>query len=97
MKLSKRGEYALRALIDLGLAAALGRPRLSLSELARREQMPTKFLEQIIGQLRAAGLVTAARGPRGGYTMGRPAEQPNAPANWLIFWTTPSTRNSPGE
>ncbi len=73
MKLSKRGEYALRALIDLGVAAELGRPLLSLSELSRREKIPAKFLEQILGQLRAAGLVTGTRGPRGGYTLGRPA------------------------
>lgn len=73
MKLSKRGEYALRALIDLGVAAELGRPLLSLSELARREKLPAKFLEQILGQLRGAGLVTGTRGQRGGYTLGRPA------------------------
>lgn len=75
MKLSKRGEYALRALIDLGVAAELGRPLLSLSELARREKLPAKFLEQILGQLRGAGLVTGTRGQRGGYTLGRPARE----------------------
>lgn len=37
MKLSKRGEYALRALIDLGIAAELGRPILQISELAEKE------------------------------------------------------------
>ena len=74
MKLSKRGEYALRALIDLGIAAELGRPLLSLSELSRREKIPAKFLEQILGQLRGAGLVTGTRGQRGGYTLGRPAK-----------------------
>ena len=41
--------------------------------MARREKLPAKFLEQILGQLRGAGLVTGTRGQRGGYTLGRPA------------------------
>lgn len=50
MKLSKRGEYALRALIDLGVAHDLGHPLLSMSELSKKEQIPTTFLEQIRGR-----------------------------------------------
>lgn len=46
MKLSKRGEYALRALIDLGVPHAVGRPLLSLSELSEKEQIPATFLER---------------------------------------------------
>src|SRR4030095_6724851 len=46
MKLSKRGEYALRALIDLGIASELGWPMLQTSELATKEKLPIKFLEQ---------------------------------------------------
>jgi len=45
MKLSKRGEYTLRALIDLGFACELGRPMLQISELASKEKLPIKFLE----------------------------------------------------
>jgi DNA-binding IscR family transcriptional regulator len=52
MKISKRGEYALRALIDFGLAEAANRPLLQASELASREDFPVKFLEQILMQLR---------------------------------------------
>ena len=44
MKLSKRGEYALRALIDLGIASELGWPMLQISELASKEKLPIKFL-----------------------------------------------------
>ena len=55
MRLSKRGEYALRALIDLGIAQELGRPRLQITELAIKEKLPTKFLEQILTQLKASG------------------------------------------
>src|SRR4030095_2063973 len=72
MKLSKRGEYALRALIDLGIAAELGRPLLQVSELAAKEKLPIKFLEQIFTQLKAAGFIASKRGKLGGYSLARP-------------------------
>ena len=72
MKLSKRGEYALRALIDLGIASELGWPMLQLSELATKEKLPIKFLEQIFAQLKAAGYVKSRRGKFGGYSLARP-------------------------
>ena len=74
MKLSKRGEYALRALIDLGLAGAAGRPLLSLSELSKKEQIPATFLEQILFQLKNAGYLASTRGKSGGYSLARPME-----------------------
>lgn len=73
MKLSKRGEYALRALIDLGVAAELGRPVVQVSELAEKEKLPSKFLEQIFIQLKAGGFVTTTRGKLGGYSLARSA------------------------
>src|SRR6266540_2111550 len=72
MKLSKRGEYALRALIDLGIASELGWPMLQASELAAKEKLPIKFLEQIFAQLKAAGYVESRRGKFGGYSLARP-------------------------
>jgi Rrf2 family protein len=72
MKLSKRGEYALRALIDLGIASELGWPMLQVSELASKEKLPIKFLEQIFTQLKAAGYVKSRRGKFGGYSLARP-------------------------
>src|SRR5438270_6755713 len=72
MKLSKRGEYALRALIDLGIAAELGRPLLQVSELAAKEKLPIKFLEQIFTQLKANRFVVSKRGKDGGYSLARP-------------------------
>ena len=72
MKLSKRGEYAMRALIDLAVAHELGRPLLPLSELSEKEQIPAAFLEQILFQLRSAGFVASARGKHGGYCLARP-------------------------
>src|SRR5947208_13837154 len=72
MKISKRGEYALRALIDLGIASELGWPMLQISELASKEKLPIKFLEQIFTQLKAAGYVSSRRGKFGGYSLARP-------------------------
>jgi len=73
MKLSKKGEYALRALIDLGIAAAVGRRLVQVSELAENERLPIKFLEQIMQLLKDAGLVESVRGKFGGYKLARPA------------------------
>jgi Rrf2 family protein len=74
VKLSKRGEYALRALIDFGVAQAIGRPLLQVSELASKEGLPIKFLEQILMQLKAAGYLESKRGKHGGYLLARPPE-----------------------
>src|ERR1043166_7043243 len=74
MKLSKKGEYAFRSLINLGIAAEVGRSLVQVSELAESEQLPVKFLEQILQSLKEAGLVVSARGKFGGYRL---AMQPN--------------------
>ncbi|MGA2446679.1 MAG: Rrf2 family transcriptional regulator [Opitutaceae bacterium] len=73
MKLSKKGEYALRALIDLGIAAEVGRSLVQVTELAANEQLPIKFLEQIMQLLKEAGLVESQRGKFGGYRLALPA------------------------
>ncbi len=73
MKLSKRGEYALRSLINLGIAAEVGRSLVQVSELAENEQLPVKFLEQIMQALKEAGFVESARGKFGGYRLAKPA------------------------
>lgn len=75
MKISKRGEYALRALIDLGIASELGWPMLQISELATKEKLPVKFLEQIFAQLKTAGYVKSRRGKFGGYSLARPMKR----------------------
>lgn len=73
MKLSKKGEYALRALIDLGIAAGVDRELVQVAELADKELIPVKFLEQIMQELKAAGIVSSQRGKFGGYRLARPA------------------------
>jgi Rrf2 family protein len=72
MKISKRGEYALRALIDLGIASELGWPMLQMTELASKEKLPIKFLEQIFTQLKTGGYVESRRGKFGGYSLAQP-------------------------
>src|SRR5467141_952812 len=72
MKLSKRGEYALRAVIDLGIAQELGFTILQASELAMKEKLPVKFLEQILAQLKLGGYVKSTRGKFGGYSIAKP-------------------------
>lgn len=73
MKLSKKGEYALRALIDLATAELVGRRLLRVSEIAAKEKMSVKFLEQVMLQLREAGYVASERGKFGGYRLARPS------------------------
>ena len=75
MKLSKRGEYALRSLINLGIAAKVGRSLVRVTELAKAEDLPVKFLEQVMQQLREAGFVESERGKHGGYRLAKPASQ----------------------
>ena len=75
MKISKRGEYALRALIDFGIAHELGRPLLKINELVAKERLPVKFLEQILTQLRGAGYIETKRGKAGGYLLAKPARE----------------------
>lgn len=75
MKISKRGEYALRALIDIGIAKELGRELVQIGELAAQERLPVKFLEQILTQLREAGYVDSKRGKYGGYFLKMPADR----------------------
>lgn len=74
MKISKRGEYALRALIDLGIAAELGHPMLRAQEIVARENLPKGFLDQILMQLRKAGYIGTKRGKHGGYFLEKPMD-----------------------
>ena len=71
MKISSRTEYGIRVLVTL--ARNHGEGCLSLAEIARREKLPHAYLEQLVGDLRRAGLVTATRGQAGGYRLARPA------------------------
>jgi Rrf2 family cysteine metabolism transcriptional repressor len=73
MKISTRTEYGVRVLVTL--ARIEDDTCLSLSEIARREKLPHAYLEQLVGDLRRAGLVTATRGQSGGYRLARPSDE----------------------
>lgn len=73
MKISTRSEYGIRVL--LALARSEGQEPLSLTSVARTERLPHAYLEQLVADLRRAGLVSATRGQAGGYRLARPAEQ----------------------
>lgn len=75
MNLTRKGEYALRSLITLGIAQELGRPHLSVTELAESEKLPLKFLEQVLFQLRGGGFIETKRGKFGGYFLARPMSE----------------------
>jgi Rrf2 family iron-sulfur cluster assembly transcriptional regulator len=73
MKLSTKGRYAMVALADIAMQpeGAL----VSLAEVARRQDVSLPYLEQLFVKLRREGLVESARGPGGGYRLGRPASE----------------------
>jgi Rrf2 family protein len=72
MRLSARVDYALRAAAELTVA---GSHPVTAVQLAEAQQIPPKFLENILGQLRRSGIIRSQRGPEGGYWLARPAEQ----------------------
>jgi Rrf2 family protein len=71
MHLSKKGEYALRGMIDLAIAHAVGRGLVQTAEIAAKERISVKFLEGIFGELRIAGYLQSRRGKQGGYQLAR--------------------------
>jgi Rrf2 family protein len=73
VRVTTRTRYAIRALYDLAFHRR-GQSALA-KEIAARQQIPQRFLEQILQDLRRAGLIEARRGPHGGYALGRPAAE----------------------
>jgi len=82
MRLSKRGEYGLRAMIDL--ATQLSSPEehasvngnvVQIKEIAERQHIPSKFLEQILLTLKNAGLLHSRMGVGGGYYLAKPIDE----------------------
>lgn len=74
MKFSKKTEYGLLALIDMALQQERGGGRLTTHDIATRQHIPERFLEQQITALRNAGLVHSHRGAAGGCSLARRAE-----------------------
>ena len=72
MKLSQRGEYALRALLVLGLHH--GENVVSIQTISDEQNIPKKFLEQILNDLKRTGAIESKRGIAGGYRLARPPQ-----------------------
>ena len=73
MKLSVHGEYALRALLVLG--SHYGELVVPIQTISREQNIPKRFLEQILNDLKATGAVESKRGIAGGYRLARPPEE----------------------
>jgi Rrf2 family protein len=71
--LSTRGKYGVKAMFELSRQAKCG--PVSLKTIARNQGLSEHYLEQLVGPLRRAGLITSARGSRGGYLLGREAAE----------------------
>ena len=71
MRVSAKADYALRAVIEL---AATGNGPVKGERNAQAQEIPLKFLENILGDLRQAGVVRSQRGVEGGYSLARPAD-----------------------
>ena len=74
MKITSKGEYALKALIELAIDYERGNTVTLISDVARRKKIPQKYLEQILLSLRNAGILVSKRGVGGGYSLSRSPE-----------------------
>ena len=73
MKLTSKGRYAVTAMLDLAFHTETG--PVTLSEISKRQDISLSYLEQLFTRLRKQELVRSTRGPGGGYSLNRPAEQ----------------------
>lgn len=76
MRLSKKGEYAIRALTEIGMEALQADPQLlQISLIAKRTRIPEKFLEQILLTLKNGGILKSKRGVEGGYSLNKSVDE----------------------
>jgi Rrf2 family protein len=73
MHVTAKADYAVRAVIELA-ASSQEAPR-KVDDVAQAQKIPVSFLENILTQLRSAGIVRSQRGPEGGYWLAQPAEE----------------------
>ncbi len=72
MKISTRTRYGMQAILELALAYNSG--PLQIKVIAERQKISNKYLEQLVGIIKTAGLVRSLRGPRGGYVLAKPPQ-----------------------
>ena len=75
MKLSTRGRYGTRLMVELAKHYGMG--PVSMTEISKKQDIPVKYLEQIIIPLKKANLVSSIRGPKGGHMLAKPPDQVN--------------------
>lgn len=75
MKISTKGRYALRTMVDL--AQHSGQGLVPLKDIAARQEISQKYLEQIVTQMSKAGFLQGVRGPQGGYRLAREPREYN--------------------
>lgn len=73
MKLSTKGRYSLRAMLDL--AVHFGQGQIRIKDISARQQISARYLEQLFIPLRKAGLVRSLRGAGGGFTLAKPPSE----------------------
>jgi len=73
VKLSTKGQYGARAMLDLALH--YGEGPVLLKDIAKRQQISERYLEHLMVSLKAAGLIRSMRGARGGFTLAGPPSQ----------------------
>ena len=73
MKLSTKGRYAIRAMLDLALQS--GDSPTMVKDISERQGISTLYLEQLFARLNNAGLVRSIRGPKGGFILTKPPSQ----------------------
>lgn len=78
MKLSTRGRYALRAMIDLAQNQYNNLKPISLRDISKRQEISRQYLEQLFNKLKKADLVKSTRGADGGYLLAKEANKINA-------------------
>ncbi|MFZ2054391.1 MAG: Rrf2 family transcriptional regulator [Candidatus Aminicenantales bacterium] len=75
MRLSTKGEYASRAMLELSLHYEM--EPLHIRDISKAQDIPRRFLEQILLQLKRAGLLRSRKGPDGGYYLAKPPAEIN--------------------
>jgi len=75
VKISTKGEYGTRALLEL--AQSYGKGPVQSGQIANRQQIPENYLNQLLIILRRAGLIQSIRGPQGGHQLSRPPAEIN--------------------
>lgn len=75
MKLSTKSRYGVRAMFDMAYNA--GTMPVQIKDISRRQSISPRYLEQIFQDLKKGGLLKSRRGPQGGYSLSRPAEEIN--------------------